>query len=598
MHRRLSLQQIVIATLMSATLWGCATDIKNDNPQEPVEPQEPEVVEEQVSLALPPSEYRGTFNRIESTLADFNWMTASSMLEAVPSDNLNPNDLSYRLYLQARIAYLQGEQTTARELLRAANAEDISPGMRYRIRNFQHFVFELGGQSIAAARMASGMLDWLPESEALVWKRRAWLSLQRASAVDLEEELAGAVDPQWMGWLHLAADLRPDDENLGIAITNWRSQYPNHPADNPLPGGLDTVPESATGAARVGVILPLSARLAPAGQAVLDGYLAAYYKARGAGAITPQLLIVDQDQHASADAAYDFAVSQGAQLIVGPLSKTAVAELATRVDRPVPVIALNRIDSTLPAGGGALIQMSLSSEDEAATLAERAFGRGHRTAAILRVDGEWGDEVDSALRKRWTQLGGRVVSGATYSEREDYSSNVKKTLGLARSEERSRQVRDMLATNIEFTPRRRQDVDVIFLLSRNPVQARALKPLFAFHYAAQVPVYTLSNAYSGLEGPSNRDLKGMHLVEIPWFLGEQPELRVAIAAGDTDSDNYARLNALGADAWLVQSQFARLRNGPEALFRGSTGLLTLDPSLRIRREATLAVFDGEGIRRD
>jgi outer membrane PBP1 activator LpoA protein len=67
---------------------------------------------------------------------------------------------------------------------------------------------------------------------------------------------------------------------------------------------------------------------------------------------------------------------------------------------------------------------------------------------------------------------------------------------------------------------------------------------------------------------------------------------VAIAAGDTDSDNYTRLNALGADAFLLQSRFRQLQAGADALLRGDTGLLSMDPQLRIHRELSLATFDG------
>ena len=77
-----------------------------------------------------------------------------------------------------------------------------------------------------------------------------------------------------------------------------------------------------------------------------------------------------------------------------------------------------------------------------------------------------------------------------------------------------------------------------------------------------------------------------------------PELRVAIAAGDTGSDSYSRLNALGADAYLLQSQFTRLNAGPDALFRGSTGLLSLNPALQVIRQPELATFDGEELQRD
>jgi outer membrane PBP1 activator LpoA protein len=184
-----------------------------------------------------------------------------------------------------------------------------------------------------------------------------------------------------------------------------------------------------------------------------------------------------------------------------------------------------------------------------------------------------------------------VVSAATYADREEYSRSVKDGLGLSASEARARQVRDMLATNIEFTPRRRQDPDVVFLLSADGAEARSIKPLLAFHYAGGLPVYALPSVHSGIHDERNRDLNGVQFVEMPWLLGTNPALRVAIAAGGTGSDSYTRLNALGADAFLLQNGFARLQSGPDALLRGNTGLLSLDPQLRIHRELTPAVFD-------
>ena len=88
----------------------------------------------------------------------------------------------------------------------------------------------------------------------------------------------------------------------------------------------------------------------------------------------------------------------------------------------------------------------------------------------------------------------------------------------------------------------------------------------------------------------NQDLNGILLVETPWLLGANPGLRVTLAAGD-NGGTYTRLNALGADAYLVQSGFARLQGGADAVFRGNTGLLTMDPTLTIHRELSLATID-------
>ena len=145
---------------------------------------------------------------------------------------------------------------------------------------------------------------------------------------------------------------------------------------------------------------------------------------------------------------------------------------------------------------------------------------------------------------------------------------------------------------MEFTPRRRDDLDAVFLLSRTPADARALKPLLSFYYAGDLPVYASSSVHRGIPEPADTDLNGIRLVEMPCLLGSNPPLRLALASGDTGSDAYTRLNALGADAHRLQQSFRQLQAGPDALVPGDTGLITMDPQLRLLRETRLATFDG------
>ncbi len=46
----------------------------------------------------------------------------------------------------------------------------------------------------------------------------------------------------------------------------------------------------------------------------------------------------------------------------------------------------------------------------------------------------------------------------------------------------------------------------------------------------------------------------------------------------------------------MQSQFRQLQAGADALFRGNTGLLTMDPQLHIQRELMLTTFDEGAIK--
>jgi outer membrane PBP1 activator LpoA protein len=409
--------------------------------------------------------------------------------------------------------------------------------------------------------------------------------------------MATTSDLQWFGWLELATLARNSTPGNSRDLATWRANNPDHPAALDLPGGLGHLLTGESAPLRkAAVLLPLSDRLAPAGKAVLDGYLAAYYAARDQGGAPSEILVVDLDRYESALSAYEDAIAQGAGLVVGPLSKASVGELGTLAERPVPILALNRAEQVLPASGSALVQMSLAPEDEAARVAEIAFGRGARSALIIRPAGSWGDKVDNALRERWSELGGRLAASTSYTGREDYSAAVKTGLDVDSSEQRARDIRAMLAANIEFTARRRQDLDAVFLLSRNGAEARSLMPLLAFHYAGSVPVYAMSTIYNGVPDSRDKDLNGINLVETPWLLGASPGLRVAIAAGGTGSDNYARLNALGADAYLLQSRFTQLQAGPDVLLRGNTGFISMDPQLRLHRELSLATFEGGAIR--
>ncbi|MEZ5502644.1 MAG: penicillin-binding protein activator [Halioglobus sp.] len=580
--------------LLAALLWGCAgkTQKKQEQPGTPPPVKQQPVTPQGVSTTLPPSSYSAAYNNAEQALAKFDWMLASVDLKDIPTEGLSVNDRAYLGYLQARIAYIRGNQQQALAQIEGLDNPGVSPALRYRILSFKHYMLDMQGDALASAQLADQILRTAPGNTLAAWKRTVWRNLERTERAQLVSALPGAGDPQWRAWLELALITRDDPAIPTDQLARWRAANPAHPAANPLPAGLDYQLKAGPQQGKVALMLPLSGELAAAGKSVLNGFLAAYYAERAAGGAHNELLVLDLDTYPSASSAYEEAVRQQVAMVVGPLSKEDLAELATLLERPVPILALNRIDQVLPASGSALVQLSLSPEDEAVSLAELAFGSGARRAMLISPTGEWGSKMETALTDRWGTLGGTVASSATYTTYDDYSSSVKSALALDASEQRGRDIRDVLGSNVEFLPRRRQDIDVIFLLSRNGAEARSIKPILAYHYAGNIPVYAPSSIYNGVPDERNQDLNGIRLVETPWLLGANPALRVTLAAGDAEGANYTQLNALGADAFLLQSGFSRLQSGADALFRGNTGLLSMDPNLQIKRELPAATFDG------
>ncbi len=587
-------------TLVLLLLWGCGSGPVREPQQGPrpavIEP--PPVAQEKASTTLPPSAYSAQFLEAERLLAQNQWIAAGEVMATVPIAGGSASDKVYLGYLQARISYVRGKQNEAIALLDTLDYQGMNSTQRYRILNLRRYIFEMSGDYLESAQLGDEILRLAPATDVSALRRSIWRDLQRINAEQLQQAALTATDVQWQEWLELALLTRAPLPAQLQSLPLWLQNNPRHPAANPLPGGLANLLNPQQALQKVALILPLSDRLAPAGRAVRDGYLASYYAYRKSGGSAYDILVLDQDNFNSAGAAYDTALARGASIVVGPLSKQSVAELGSRADRPIPVLALNRLDDSeaLVSGSSALVQFALAPEDEARDLAGLAYGQGARRALVIRPQGHWGNKVAQALIERWQELGGTIANNVTYSGREDYSSSVKKALDIPTSEQRAQAVKDILATKIEFNPRRRQDVDVVFLLSGNGAEARSLKPLLAFHYASSVPVYAISSIYSGIPDPRDRDLEGINFVETPWLLGASPELKKTISAGNAGTDSYTRLNALGADAFLVQSRFRQLQAGADALFRGNTGLLSMDPQLHIQRELVLTTFDEGAIK--
>ena len=192
--------------------------------------------------------------------------------------------------------------------------------------------------------------------------------------------------------------------------------------------------------------------------------------------------------------------------------------------------------------------------------------------------------MSAALIDRWSELEGTIYAVARYSGQQDYSSSLKEALNLAQSQQRANRIQQLMGKQVEFSPRRRRDLDAVFLLASSPEDARSIKPLIAFHYAGDLPVYSNSQVYSGRVDPvSDRDLNGIHLVEIPWIMHPESAIAQRVAADGGDA-TLAALYALGADAFLLNWRLQQLQESPHNLVRGNTGLLSMDSEGRLHRE--------------
>ncbi|MGH8562389.1 MAG: penicillin-binding protein activator, partial [Nevskiales bacterium] len=217
------------------------------------------------------------------------------------------------------------------------------------------------GDVIEGVRALVQRESWLENSEARARNQaQIWSALRAAPSIGTQFQSRAELDSITRGWLELALLQRAlwtDPAERTDSFDTWEFRYPGHPATDTV---LDLVrgessitvttltrqsaPEiitatiqapaistsattiSGTGSVRtLALILPLSGSLSPAARAIRDGFLAAWFEQP---APRPRVLVFDSSSGAdTALAVYERALAAGADMVVGPLSREAVASL-------------------------------------------------------------------------------------------------------------------------------------------------------------------------------------------------------------------------------------------------------------------------------
>ncbi len=351
-------------------------------------------------------------------------------------------------------------------------------------------------------------------------------------------------------------------------------------------------PPTVTAAAHVALLLPVTGRNGGAGIKVQEGFMTAFYEQPVSE--RPEIRVYDTGE-ASVAEAVTHATQEGADFIVGPLTKeeiTAAAELAIR--HP-PILALNFLPPDKPAPAS-FYQFALSPEDEARMVARRILADGHRAGIAFAQAGDWGTRVLTAFTQELQAGGGTLLgSGTLDTALTDYADSITQVLRISDSDARRRRLESILGTKLQFQPRRRADIEFIFAAAPANME-RLLRPQLRYHYAGDIPTYATSEAFEP-DPRANQDLEALMFPDMPWMLGGdladavREAARIAWPNGGARRD---RLFAFGFDAYRLAMALRAHPGMSTVSLDGLTGHLTLERDGHVRRELSWAqVKDGE-----
>jgi outer membrane PBP1 activator LpoA protein len=297
---------------------------------------------------------------------------------------------------------------------------------------------------------------------------------------------------------------------------------------------------------------------AQAAEAVRAGFVDASTK-QSATTLAIRLYPVTDDSQ-NVIASYRQAAAAGAQIVVGPLTRSGVSALAaTRDAITVTTLALN-VPERAPTAAK-LYMLGLQLETEARQVAQLALSEGRRKAFTVSEPTPLSRRIREAFISEFEQGGGHHIAEYGYTTEPESLERMKQAAALG--------VADMVFFAVE-----------------------AARVTNMRSYMPSVTAYGTSQVNPSAAPESRRlEMSNMRFVDMPWMVQpEHPAVALYARPGVRESDDLERLYALGIDAFRVAE---KLLEGKEEIdVDGVTGRLTLTPDHQFRRGLLVTLVEG------
>lgn len=527
--------------------------------------------------------------------------TAGQSLAIVDRTLLSTHD---RVLLMCVKADYLTANNKAREAVKflAKNQPTFPEELQLRLLNTQVNVLSAAGFKIEASHARIQRQSFLTDLEQQESNTKSILnSLSALPGQSLQQLADKHLSTDMDSWVAFVIATKPQlfsVTGFDTAVTNWSLAHPENTIPNSVIQEIrENIQSKSDYPEKVALLLPLSSKFARQAASIRDGFLAAYYNYTGDD--KPEIFIMDNSiAGQSVEQQLAFAKQQGAGLVVGPLLKSSIQAVEQLEQLPLPVLALNYLDDDLTntdkIAKSGFFQFGLLPEDEAEQAAKLAMLRDQTKAALMVPKTKLGQRMAAAFTQAYTERGGSVLSVQEYAPKaKDFSSSIKSMLNVQQSLSRKSILQAVLARNVEFSPRIRQDIDVIYIVAP-PNQARGIKPQLKFFDAGDIPVLASSHLFNGNTNPSlDKDINEVVFTQTPWLLkaGAIPLHQQLKKLWPADMARNSKLFAMGADAFNLIPFLERMQEDSSFHKDGYTGTLSSDNRGRIHRELLWAKFN-------
>lgn len=597
MLKSLKTTKLISIAVLSAVLFGCAT------PTGPVKTESTSI--SLISAPLTSAQYLAKAKAEKNQLIRQRYLllaahaminagddnTAEQLLNSLQSTLLPNNELQAEYkYLKARVFSMQSRYGDAIKVLDYPANWQLAKWQWVSYYQLKAQLYQERNQPIEEVRQLSHLEQYLPITQANEVNDTIWRTLQPLSEETLKRFSTDNDDSTFAGWLQLAYLTKRyavDPNQLVSQLSRWQQQNPAHPATRKLPTDLEkalnTKPYRPN---KIAVLLPLTGPRADIANPVKQGIMASYL-AQNDKDVTVNFYDTAQDPNA----AYNTAVGQGAEFIIGPLLPSSVATLQAMTqakgeqDTIIPQLFLNTVKNDTPNKDQ--YYFALSPSDEANDAANRLFKDGIKIPLILASNDKLGHNMADSFNKTWQALTHTPAEIHYYDAGDKMKVTVQKALGVIDSKERIAALKRALNLPLKADFRSRRDIDAIYMLSASHDLA-LLKPFIDVNFsvfAQPVPLYASSRSHLKDGGrEADEELNNLTISDIPWLIRQDSDTRTVSQLWPTWSNSKKRLYSMGYDAVDLVDKLAQMRALPGYQLDGLSGTLSVNQQGVVNRQ--------------
>ena len=304
----------------------------------------------------------------------------------------------------------------------------------------------------------------------------------------------------------------------------------------------------------------------------------------------PKLIIYDTGDQTNIKKIYKEMLSEDFDFVIGPLQKEFINKIINYGSESLPILTLN-YSNNLKKYSNFVYQFGLLPEDEAICIAEKVIIDGNNNAAVLYPDNSWGIRIAESFILRFEELGGNIINKISYQEGDKKVNNIiRNLLKIEDSIKRKKRIESLLKAKLQYKPYIVNDLNTIFSVGTSS-DMRSIKPQFNFNFAEDIPFYSTSHIYNGVNNKElNDDLNEIKFCDIPWLYNTRNKDEKITFMENIEKKYLLRFIALGMDSIKILSNIDNLSLNKNKYLPGDTGYLKIDEFNRIRRDPIIVQF--------